>query len=224
KALSAIQTNGGGTLFVPAGYYLIYQTLPLFHHLTIEGESDVLSEIKQMNPNAHGFFGTDIMWVNIQNITIDGPASGTGDGIRITRTTQDATNYIYMDRVTVQQFGNDGISISNCIVSRFNMVHSRLNGRHGWYIYGVAGGSAGTSCQFNVCYANENGKAGFLIDTMTYMQFAACVGEKNGIDWYLTRCYSMDFASCGTETTLYKDASYNRSEEHTSELQSRENL
>lgn len=207
-AIAAVPTDGG-TVLLPAGEIRYTGVLNLRSKLTLAGVGDPSSTLtggttlRQMSTTANGMAGVDITSLTLRDFTLQGPVTGSGKGIVMTRTAADATIGLHWERVTVRDFGSHGIELSNPIVSLFNAVTSRANGAHGWYVHGVAAGTAGTSCSFNACYANGNGRNGYLIEQMVYCSFNACAADSNGIGYEVTGngAQSINFSGCGAESS-----------------------
>lgn len=200
---AAIDT--GRPVYIPAKVFLIGAALVLHSGTRIFGDrsasfgGDTQSTIKQVTPSAHGITGVDITEFQMEDVLLVGPGSGTGDGVHLTRSANPATRYVSMSRVYVQDFGQDGISVSNAIVSVFDRVVAEGNGRHGFNFYGVYKGSAGTSCALNGCFANGNGATGFTLNSMVYVGLNGCAAEHQAIDYDIISCQGISFTGCGSE-------------------------
>ncbi|RNL73903.1 hypothetical protein EBF04_29655 [Streptomyces sp. I6] len=137
-AINAVPASGGTVVF-PAGTYKISSALVVRSNLILQGVSDGSAVISQSSTTANGLSGSDITRLTIQDLRIQGPASGSGKGIVLTRTSNPATVSLAFARLTVRHFGGTGIDLSNPIVSTFDSVTSANNGNHGWDIRGVSG-------------------------------------------------------------------------------------
>ncbi|MEY9848652.1 glycosyl hydrolase family 28-related protein [Streptacidiphilus sp. MAP5-3] len=209
-AINAVPSSGGTVVF-PAGTYKTSSVLVARSNLILEGVSDGSSVIAQSSTTANGLSGSDITRLTIQDLTIQGPGSGSGSGIVLTRSANPATVSLAFARMTVKFFGDTGIDLSNPIVSTFEGVTSANNGNHGWDIHGVSGGAAGTSCSFVACYADTVTNAGFHIDTMAYCSFVGCAADYCGIGYEVTGVGSqgISFTGCGAESAVNRGTGYN---------------
>lgn len=186
-AIDAVPSTGGIVWF-PAGTYVITTALTLKSGVTLAGVGVDASIIKQTSAGADALGGVDVHTLTIRNLQIQGPASGTGNGLVLTRSVQANVRYIRLDNIYVRQFGNDGIAISNCIVSNFSQVVSENNGRHGFYLYGVIAGAAGTSVALDACFANTNTTTGFNLYNMAYTALTGCASEGHPTNYLLDTC------------------------------------
>ncbi|MEV4613503.1 glycosyl hydrolase family 28-related protein [Kitasatospora sp. NPDC049258] len=209
-AINAVPSSGGTVVF-PAGTYKISSVLVARSNLILEGVSDGSSVIAQSSTTANGLTGSDITRLTVRDLTFQGPGSGTGKGIVLTRSANPATVSLAFARMTVKFFGDTGIDLSNPIVSTFEGVTSANNGNHGWNIHGVSGGAAGTSCSFISCYADTVTNAGFHIDTMAYCSFVGCAADHCGIGYEVTGAGSqgISFTGCGAESAVNRGTGYN---------------
>lgn len=210
NTINAVPSSGGTVVF-PAGTYKTSSALTARSNLILEGVSDGSSVIAQSSTTAHGLTGSDITRLTIQDLTVQGPGSGTGKGILLTRSANPATVSLAFARMTVKLFGDTGIDLSNPIVSTFDGVTSANNGNHGWNIHGVSGGAAGTSCSFASCYADTVTNAGFHVDTMAYCSFVGCAADHCGIGYEVTGIGSqgISFTGCGAESAVNRGTGYN---------------
>lgn len=197
-AINALPATGG-ILWFPAGVYRIATALTLKSNITLMGVGQVASIIHQTSSSANALTGVDVFNVAIQDLQLQGPAAGTGNGLAFTRSVQDNVRYLTLQNVYIRQFGNDGIAVSNCIVSQFTRVISENNGRFGFYFYGVVSGAAGTSVGFDACYANTNTNTGFNLYNMAYSSINACASEGQPINYLLDNCQGVAIMGSGSE-------------------------
>lgn len=198
-AINAVPATGGVVWFPAGTYKLVTSALTLKSDLVLEGVGTHASIIKQTTTTVSAMAGVDITNLTIKNLQIQGPNSGSGNGIALTRSSNPNTRYIRMDNVYIRQFGNDGIAVSNCIVSKFDQVTCENNGRYGFYFYGVVAGAAGTSVAMDACYANTNTVAGFSFYNMVYSTLDACASEGQPTNYLLDTCQGMQLSACGSE-------------------------
>jgi hypothetical protein len=206
-ALTAAANTGGGVVYLPAGTYKISTALTISDNVSIRGAGDLATVIRQTSTTAHGLVGTDLNNVTITDLGVTGPVTGTGKGINFTLTSAPCTMYINMGRVTVKNFGSDGINIQQPIVSTFTRVVSQANGGWGFNLHTNADtGPAGTSCQFTACYGNGNATGGYRLHKLTYIQLSACAADSQTVGYELDFVYGASLNGCGGEdnTTTIK--------------------
>lgn len=197
-AINAVPSTGGIVWF-PSGTYVITTALTLKSGVTLAGVGINASIIKQTSTSADALSGVDVNTVTIRDLQIQGPGSGTGNGLVLTRSVQANVRYIRLDNVYIRLFGVDGIAISNCIVSSFNQVVAENNGRHGFYLYGVIAGAAGTSVALDACFANTNTTTGFNLYNMAYTALTGCASEGHPTNYLIDTCQSVALVGCGSE-------------------------
>lgn len=198
-AITAVPSTGGVVYFPPGTYKLVTSALTLKPNLSLIGAGTNASIIKQTTTTVSALSGVDVTDLTIRDLQIQGPASGSGNGIVLTRSANANVRYIRMDNVYINQFGNDGLAISNCIVSKFDRVVCENNGRHGFYLYGVTAGAAGTSVVMDACLANTNVVTGFNFYNMVYSMLSGCASEGQPTNFLLDTCQGMELSSCGSE-------------------------
>lgn len=190
----------GAVIWFPAGTYkLVTSALTLKSNLTLLGAGTLSSIIHQTTTTVSALVGVDVNNVTIKDLQLQGPASGSGNGIVLTRSSNANVHYIRMDGVYIRQFGNDGVAISNCIVSKFDRVITENCGRYGFYLYGVVAGAAGTSVAFDACYANTNTTAGFVLYNMVYSNLSGCASEGHPTNFLIDTCQGVVLTGCGSE-------------------------
>lgn len=199
-AINALPTQGG-TVYLPAGTYVITDAINLRNALRILGDGNSATVIYQTNTAKNGLQGTDILSLGLEDFRLSGPTTGTGCGISLTRVNDAATNYVVATNLYVRTFGSHGIYMTNGIVSSFTNVVAEINAGHGFNLVGLAG-IAGTSVGFHSCFANQNGGTGFRLDTMNYSSFHACASEKQPIDYEVINCIGVTYNGCGSESNM----------------------
>lgn len=195
-AIQSLPANGG-TVRIPAGTYKISDNIISRNALGVVGDGSSSTVIWQTNTTKHGLLCNDQLYLTITGLAFTGPTTGTGIGINLMRTNNDASNYISLSDVRLRTWGRDGIAGSNVIVSTWNNVIAVQNGRHGFNLWGTSGVS--TSISFNACYANENKANGFQLANSTYVSMSGCASEKNQVDYALTQCEGVSLSGCGSE-------------------------
>lgn len=201
SAVSAVSSNG--TLYVPYGGKYLVQSLPAVQsNTTWCGGGENKSFIYLAAANTDALHGIDLEYVNIHDLGIIGPGQGmgTGNGINFTLSTQNATTFVNLERLFVDNFGQDGIAIATPIVSSFRQVIPEHNGRHGINIYG-AGAADGTSCSFEACFPAGNWAAGYNLKQMAYTSLNGCAADANGVAYVYDTCIGITENGCGSEET-----------------------
>lgn len=188
----------GGSVFFPAGTYLHTDDIKARNALWLFGEGSSSTVLYQVEPSKNGISGVDVLTLKISGIKLAGPTGGTGTGILLTRENNNATNYLYLSDVHIRTFGQDGIYVSNGIVSRFDSVVSSYNGRHGFFFQGL-NGVIGTSTTLSNCFADDNGASGYMIDTMGYMALVACAADHNTVGYTLQNAIGVTVTGSGSE-------------------------
>ncbi len=208
-ALNAANTNSGGTVYFPAGNYIISSVLTVYNNTALLGGSldQGNTIIKQTSTTANGITASNVVGFKMENLYLYGPSSGSGIGVALTTTGSNISQYITMRNCRVAHFGSDGINVGTPIVSTFDRVISLLNGGHGFNI-GGSGASGGTSCAFTACYANSNQEAGYYLNNLQYSSLSGCASDANGTGYYLSGCIAIAFHGCGTESNVDNSPTY----------------
>lgn len=188
----------GGFVYVPRGVYRTENDIVMHPRVTLRGDGDRATIIKQVATDQHGITGVDIVKSCIEDLRIEGPGSGTGDGIHYT-TSSDANFYGSFRRLQVYNFGGHGVSIEMPIMCKFERVTSESNGGRGFHITGQVGGTAATSCSFDTCWATSNTGAGYRLHNMTYCAFTACGADANAVGYTFDNCGGIALSGCGAE-------------------------
>ena len=204
-AYPAIQDAlGMDAVYLNAGIYLCTKP-PVLPALapSITGEGSYRSVIQVRAPGP-GIMGTDVARLTLRGVGITGAgkAAGSAAGIELARSASPNTFGLNFDDVVVQQFGGNGVALSNPIVSRLTGVIAENCGQCGFYLSGVIGGASGTSTVLSACYGNACGLAGYYIDTMTYIQLAGCAADGNAAGYVIERSQGVVLSACGAEGTV----------------------
>ncbi|MFJ9353769.1 glycosyl hydrolase family 28-related protein [Streptomyces mirabilis] len=211
SAINQANTAGGGVVYFPAGTYKLTSALTIYSKVHLVGDGQTVSKLNQTSTSANAITGTDLLDVSITKLRVTGPGSGTGNGIYLTRSSADAGVFFHLEDVFVEEFGADGIYLSQPVVSTISRVISQSNGGHGFNLKGgdIAGG-ASTSLHFSACFANSNDKAGYHFDTVVYTSLTGCAADANGIGYEVTnlKSQSISFNGCGCESPANNSTSY----------------
>ena len=196
-AIDAVPSTGGTILF-PPGTFVIDNALNIKSNVKFQGAGLGVTTIRLTSTTATALAGTDIAGFVMADMGLQGPNSGTGTGLKLARSVSANTRYIDLKNVYIRQFGQDGIDVSNSIVSSYENVNCENNGRYGFYFHGDSG-VAGTSTTFQSCYANTNTTAGFNIDTMAYSTLTGCAAQGSPTNFLLSSCQGVTLNACGSE-------------------------
>ncbi|HSE61122.1 MAG TPA: glycosyl hydrolase family 28-related protein [Candidatus Saccharimonadales bacterium] len=198
----------GGSVYIPSGFYIISAALTLPAKTIIRGDGQDRSIIVQQSTSANGITITDANYIVLEDFRLQGPASGTGVGISLQRSSSQAIQWHRYQGLYIREFGSHGIAASNAVLTILNNVTCESNGGHGFYFFGVAMSTAGTSTQFNACYANNNGQAGYALFKMVYCVLTACAADSSGIGYLIDTCQGCSLVGCGSEFMANKSVSY----------------
>lgn len=201
NAIDAV-ASGGGVVYLPEGTYKLSSALTVNSDLHLRGAGDACTILVQSATDENGLTGVDVSRLAVTNLKLLGPASGTGIGISLSRSTNDAITYSTFADLYVASFGGDGINISNPIVSTFSRVICETNGGHGFNLHGVEGGAAGTSCSLMSCYANGNTGTGIRLFKMVYTSLSGCAADSNATGYEIDTCQSVALSGCGAESQV----------------------
>lgn len=217
NAIDAANTAGGGRVYFPVGTYKLTSALTMKRRVILMGEgiaagqSSVATILFQSSTTAHAITATDQQDMGIEDLTIVGPGSGSGNGINFVRSVNPDISGITMRRVQVSSFGGKCIELSNPITSVFDRVLVDSS-PVGFSVHGVTGigGSSGTSCTFLSCYAAGCTQTGYRLDNMTYCAFVGCAADACGISYELIEpgTQGISFVGCGCESMVSGGASY----------------
>jgi hypothetical protein len=200
QAAIAANPDDRGVVYLPAGTYGISGPLTIQSGVTLIGDGDETTTIVQAATSGATITGTDIIRLNIRDLSLVGPNSGTGVGLALDLDAQPATAYINLSRVTVRDFGSHGVDVENPIVSTFNRVAAQGNGGDGIYLHGQVAGAAGTSVVMNACYGNGNTGVGIHLYNMVYSSLVGCAADGNSVGHHIEGCHAVTLVGCGAES------------------------
>lgn len=217
NAINAAFSAGGGRVYLRSGTYKLTSALTMKRRVYLmgdgiaAGQSGVATILFQSSTTAHAITAVDQQDMTIEDLTIAGPGSGSGNGINLTRSTNPDISGLTFRRIQVSSFGGKCIDLSNPITSIFERVLVDSS-PVGFYVHGVlgAGGSSGTSCTFLNCYAAGCTQSGFRLDNMTYCAFVGCASDACGIAYELIESgtQGISFIGCGCESMVSGGGSY----------------
>lgn len=208
-AIAALGASGGVVSF-PAGRYRITGTLIMGSNVTMAGAGEQSSFIELAVANVHAVAGSDLSHVGLRDLHITGPGQGvggTGDGIHfdLTGTAGNATFYVALSNVYVENFGRDAVSIQTPIVTDLTRVVAFRSGRHGIHLFS-SGDADGTSCALSACFAAGSWGAGYRLKQMAYSSLNGCAADSNGIGYDYDTCVGINESGCGSEEPYNFDA------------------
>jgi hypothetical protein len=186
----------GGTLYLPAGTYKISAAINLKSNMLVQGAGMQVTQISQTSTTAHclSLIGDGPRYVTIQDLMLDGPSTGSGQGIHIETTTATASANIDISRVFIQQLGGDGVNTDTLITSVIQDVRVNTVGGYGFRLL------SGTSVTLLSCYANSCTAGGFYLDQVSYSSLIACACDNAGGDGYtIVSASTVSLHSCGME-------------------------
>lgn len=200
-AIDAIPSTGG-TLYFPPGVFYINSAIVLKSYVRMLGAGVRATTIRQSSSSADAFLAADTLQVAIEDLSVIGPAGGTGTGFYFTFTSQ-VTSYLTMRNVNVQTFGNHGIHVERCIVTIMDKVVSQNHGGRGFLF------DRATSTTFISTYALSCGQAGYDITAGHYCAFIATASDSCGLGYRITGSRCVSWVGCGTESCHNNTSTYN---------------
>lgn len=195
-AITALPSTGG-TVFLPTGTYTLQSAISLRPNLTLCGNGMQSTILKQTNTTAHGLQGGSARFVNIRNLALVGPATGSGDGIHYTLSSGWGMWNWRIENVAIDKFGGHGLSTECPIMTVFTNVIIRECSLNGYNI--VPANSNGTSLTAIGCWAYKCGQAGFYMELQAYSSLISCGADQCHMGYYLKNCKGINFSACGTE-------------------------
>jgi hypothetical protein len=195
-AINAVPT-AGGIVFIPAGHYKLTNKLTVKSSLTLRGAGQNSVFLQQSDPTKDCLYGSDIEYLVLADLQCYGPGSGTGHGINLVLTSATFTVGVSLDRVVSYHFGGDGVRVATPSASAFRRVSAFSNGANGINLYGDPGGSSGTGCLLDNCYAYFNSNVGYRISRMVYSVLSACASDSNVTGYLLEACTAVCATGCG---------------------------
>lgn len=196
-AIAAIPSTGGA-LYIPAGTYSLNDDIVLKSNMIVVGDGKNATILSQTNTAANGFTLSESgpRYVEISDLKIVGPNSGSGVGIFIETTTATASVSVNLYSVYVLDFGSHGVQSDTLITSVWQDVTTQSCGGKGFVLF------SGTSVTLISCYSNGNTGNGYDLDSVSYSSLIACACDTSGGKGYLlTSCKAVKLIACGVEAT-----------------------
>ncbi|MFE9381369.1 glycosyl hydrolase family 28-related protein [Streptomyces sp. NPDC006855] len=199
-AIDAASEAGGGTLYVPAGRYILSAALAWASNVSAIGAGDRVSILQATNQNLDLITGTDIGNVTLQGLQLSGPGRGYGSAVRFTRFSAPTTPNITLRDVLIQSMGGDGVFCHQLASSVMHRVRVRSCGGIGFHLQApqdtVLGG---TSTSLVGCSAEGCVVAGYWLDGMSYTSLSACAAQGSPTGYRLEACTGVTLTACGAE-------------------------
>lgn len=189
---AAIAAAGQGVVFFPPGTFVISDVLTITTGFTALGSGMNSTIIKQTSTTKDVFAGTDVRYIDISDLKILGPGSGSGNGINLAFVASPTFNCLF-ENLWIASMGGDGMHLVQPCSSVLNNIRVQTCGR-GFYL------NAGTSLSVNGCYANGCTNEGWYLDTMTYCSLNGCAADSNSIGYYTKTSNAIAFNGCGAES------------------------
>lgn len=197
-AVNACTEGGGGTVHLPAGTYRLTSAVWVNSGITLAGAGTAGTVLRQSSVTEDGIRGQDTEYVTVRDLTVAGPGTGRGNGIRLTRSAGPCVPYCAFERVRARQWGNCGFTGDTLIVSRFDGCVAEANGGDGFQLTSASGNT--TSTAFTACYANANAGTGYELGQAVYCHLSGCAADGNsGGGYALYGCEAVVLAGCGAE-------------------------
>lgn len=207
--INLVSTAGGGTVFFPAGTTVV-TSLTLKSNVNFIGvasgwDTATGSVIKTTATSgdtlSYSSSATGLKDVCIEDLRIEGPASGSGSGIRLQNAggTSKPNLRIILRNLKVVGFGAAGIEAACIITSTFDNVVCETCAT-GFYLNGgVSYASVNTSLTLQNCYANGCATYGFRILSTVYSSLTATAADDCGTAYYIDTCNNISLQAPGCE-------------------------
>ncbi|HEY8985452.1 MAG TPA: glycosyl hydrolase family 28-related protein [Streptomyces sp.] len=198
--ITAASAAGGGTLYIPAGRYILNSALTWASGVNALGAGDRVSILQATNQNLDLITGTDISGVTLQGLQLSGPGRGFGSGVRFTRFSSPSTANITLRDVLIQSMGGDGVFCHELSSSILHRVRVRTCGGVGFHLQApqdtVLGGA---STSLIGCSAEGNVGGAYWLDGMAYTSLTACAAMGSPTGFRLDSCTGVVLTGCGAE-------------------------
>ncbi|MEV7675094.1 glycosyl hydrolase family 28-related protein [Streptomyces sp. NPDC088752] len=199
-AVNALAAAGGGTLYLPAGRYVLNAALTWASGVNLVGSGDRASILQSTNGNLDAITGTDISNVTIERVQLSGPGRGAGSAVRFTRFSAPATANITLRDVLIQSFGGDGVFMHALASSVLHRVRVRTCNGVGFHLQApqdtILGGSSTslTACSVEGCVVG-----GYWLDGMVYSSISSCAAQGMPFGYRLDSCRAVSVTGSGAE-------------------------
>lgn len=200
-AITGVSAAGGGVVYVPAGTYKLTAALSGPNLVSIIGAGPGVSILNQTSTSANGltYNPSSLTFASIENLTIQGPGSGTGIGVLVEANSGAATvtSCSFTD-VTITGFGSHGFSLQSgvgCSVSGLNVTSV---GGHCYLLNG------GTGNVLSGCYAGGGAttQQGYNLTNVSYTSLSGCKAFGCGGGFLTSGGSTNVLAGCGADTIV----------------------
>lgn len=198
-AIDAANAAGGGTVYLSAGTYKLTDSVILKSHVKLKGDGITATVLTQTSTTKHGIKGSNLELVGVEDLMVDGPGSGSGNGINLDGNTIIYSFYVTMRNVMVRQFGGTGIVIDDPVTTDLYNVTSKENGAEGFWITCSDTGTVGTSTSLVTCYAHNNAANGYRFYNLVYSTLTGCASDNNVNGYKVEACEGFTLTGCGAE-------------------------
>ncbi|MBL1107976.1 right-handed parallel beta-helix repeat-containing protein [Streptomyces sp. 5-8] len=199
-AITAAGTAGGGTLYIPAGRYILTAALTWASGVTAIGAGPRASILQSTDQNKDCITGTDVGGITLERLQLSGPGRGFGSGVRLTRFSAPSTTSVSLRDVLIQSFGGDGIFCHQLASTILHRVRVRTCGGVGIHLQApqdtVLGGASTSliACSVEGCVTG-----GIWLEGMSYSNVNACAVQGAPFGYRLDTCTGVSLTSCGAE-------------------------
>lgn len=201
NALNAINTAGGGTLFVPAGTYKLSAALSGYSNVSMIGVNPAVSVLNQTSTTVNGVtYNTtsgNLNYISISGLTIQGPGSGSGVGLLVEAASgASQVTSAALSELVITGFGSHGLELVTGSGCSLNNVNVTSVGGHCYYLNG------GTSNSLTACYAggNTSTQIGYLLSAASYCTLTGCKVFGTGAGYQISGGSCCAVVSCGADT------------------------
>lgn len=202
NAIDDASAAGGGVVFFPQGAYKV-TSLTLESYVSLKGVGGAYNSgngsiirTAATSGDMLSYSGSaGLMSVTISDLRLDGPGSGTGNGIRLQNTgglSNPSVNIVFCNVKIYWFTGGTGIEADNLIVSVFDNVTTEACNT-GFYL------NVGTSITMSACYANSCLSTGFNLKSMYYSTLNSPAADGCGTAYLIDTCGSITLNSPGCE-------------------------
>lgn len=199
-AVTAAATAGGGTVYLPAGRYILSGSLNWSTGVNLVGAGTRVSILQQTSSTADTITGQDISDVRIEAVQLSGPGRGSGSGVQFSRLSSPANSGITLRDVFIQSMGGDGVFLHELASSVLDRVRVRTCGAVGFHLQApqdtILGGA---STSLTACSAEGCVQGGYWLDGMSYTSLKGCAAQQSPNGFRLDTCTGVNLSSCGAE-------------------------
>ncbi|MEU8920286.1 glycosyl hydrolase family 28-related protein [Kitasatospora sp. NPDC048545] len=200
SALTAAATKGG-TVYFPAGTYVLSSALAPANQVSLLGAGPGATVLKQTSTTAHGiaYNPTTLTYVSVQNLTVQGPGSGTGVGLYVQANSgANPVTSCQFNNVAITAFGSHGIQLVAATGCSLASVNVSSVGGHAFYL------SGGTGNTLDACSAagSTSTQQGFNLSSVSYATLTGCKASACGGGYLITSGSANALNSCGAESIV----------------------